>query len=138
MTNFGVNIMALQYKKWKLFNSYLFLILRLLPFTMLKFIFNSLTVNYIYKLDDLYLANYGDFRITPLLISVIVYKNDEGNNITDKIKKYNHTVPFWYFIINEKLTKFEKIQFKYFSKGKLENKTYQIDELENKLLYDIF
>jgi hypothetical protein len=64
--------------------------------------------------------------------------NDSGKDVTGTIKNYNGTVPLWYITENEKFSNFEKIQFKYFSKGKMENRTFILIEINNKLLYEIF
>jgi hypothetical protein len=88
----------------------------------------------------MYFSNYGEFRISPVLLNVYIF-NDNDNikiNITNDILKYNGTVPIWYIIENENFYTFEKIEFKYFSKGKLENKIFSLYEINNNLLYDIF
>jgi len=141
VNNFTVTLKSVEKNNYKLYNTYFFYLFKIIPFFLLKFLFYSIKVRYIYLIDDIYFSNYGDFRITPVLLNALVFddENSDGKiNIIDNIKKYNGTVPLWYIVENEKFDRFQKIQFKYFSKGKMENKIFSLKEINNKLLYEIF
>lgn len=139
MKNFGVSIKSLQYKENILYNNYFFYFFRLIPFYFIQKGLNILNLKYIYTLDDIYFSNYDTPRITPALLNVKIYNSEENTvDITDKYKKYNQSVPFWYLIENENISYFEKIQFKYFHRGKIENKEFNIQDIKDKLLHDIF
>jgi hypothetical protein len=141
VNNFSITLKSVEKNNYKYYNSYLFYVFKIIPFFFIKLMFSWLNIKYIYLIDNIYVSNYGDFRITPTILNVFLL-NDENDtfkiNFTTTLLKYNGTVPFWYIIENEKITNFQKIQFKYFSKGKMENKTFDILEINNKLLYEIF
>lgn len=140
VNNFTITLKSIEKNNFKFYNSYLFYLFKIIPFFIIKFLFTLIKIKYIYLVDNIYFSNYGEFRITPVLLNAQVYDemNDYRKDITETIKNYNGTVPLWYITKNEKLNNFQKIQFKYFSKGKLENKTFNLIEINNKLLYEIF
>ena len=140
VNNFNVTLKSVEKNNYTLFNTYFFNIFKIIPFFLIKNLFNTLDIKYIYLIDNIYFSNYGNFRITPILLKTFVFNDDNNNkiNISDNIKNYNGTVPLWYIVKNEKLNEFEKIEFTYFSKGKMINKTFDLIEINDKLLYDIF
>jgi len=140
VNNFTITLKSVEKNNYKFYNSYLFYLFKIIPFFLIKFLFTLTKIRYIYLVDNIYFSNYGDFRITPVLLNVQVFNetNDYKRDITENIKNYNGTVPLWYITENEKLNNFQRIQFKYFSKGKMENKTFNLIEINNKLLYEIF
>lgn len=141
VNNFTITLKSVEKDNYKFYNSYLFYVFKIIPFFLIKLVFTLLKIRYIYLIDDIYFSNYGNFRITPVLMNVLIFNNDFDENkinITTIMKKYNGTVPFWYILENEQLNNFQKIQFKYFSKGKMENKSFNLSEINNKLFYEIF
>jgi len=138
VNNFSVSLKSVEYKKYKFINTYLFFILRLIPFYFLKSLFNFIGVKYIYLMDNIYFSNYCNNKILPIIISVEASDHFTKLDITSIIKKYSYTVPFWYIIENEHLKEFKKFQFKYFAKSKLEIKLFNKDIIENKLIQEIF
>ena len=140
VTNFNITLKSVEKNNNKLFNTYFFYTFKIIPFFLLKFLFNTFDIKYICLIDNIYFSNYGNFKITPILLKVSVFNNNNDNkiNISDNIKNYNGTVPLWYIVKNEKLNEFEKIEFTYFSKGKMINKSFNLIEINNKLLNEIF
>ena len=142
VNNFNVTLKSVEKNNYKLFNTYFFNIFKIIPFFLIKNIFNTLNIKYIYLIDNIYFSNYGNFRITPILLKAFVFNDDNDNdnkiNISENITNYNGTVPLWYIVKNEKLNEFQKIEFKYFSKGKMINKSFNLIEINNKLLNEIF
>lgn len=138
VNNFNVTLKSVEKNNYKLFNTYFFNIFKIIPFFLIKNLFNILDIKYIYLIDNIYFSNYGNFRITPILLKAFVFNDNNKTNILDNITNYNGTVPLWYIIKNEELNKFQKIEFTYFSKGKMINKSFDLIEINDKLLYDIF
>jgi len=140
VSNFNITLKSVEKNNNKLFNTYFFYTFKIIPFFLLKFLFNTFDIKYICLIDNIYFSNYGNFRITPILLKASVFNVDNDNkiDISDNIKNYNGTVPLWYIIENEELNEFQKIEFTYFSKGKMLNKTFDLNKSNNKLLHDIF
>lgn len=145
VNNLGGTIKAVEIYNYKLSNSYLFYIFMIIPFFLLKCLFIIFNIRYIYLLDNIYLSNYGNFRIIPIIINVVVFNEDnifneydDKTNISTNIKNYTGNIPIWYIIENENLNEFQKIKFKFFSNGKMEDKIFNLTEINNNLLYEIF
>ena len=136
VNNFNVTLKSVEYKKKKIYNSYLFYFLKIIPFYFIKSVFNYFDVKYIYKIDNLYLSNYSETKIMPFILNVSVFNNDNEYryNIKDKIKKYTPSIPLWYILSNEKIDDYDSIEFKHIQGSKILN----IKNIENKLLNDIF
>ena len=137
VNNFSVSLKSVEYKKYKFFNTYLFFILRLMPFYFVKTLFNFLGVKYIYLVDNIYFSNHCSNKILPIIVSAEA-SDLTKKDITSIIKKYSYTVPFWYIIENENLKEFKNFQFKFFAKSKFEIKLFDKDMIENKLIQEIF
>ena len=136
--NFNVTIKSLEYKSKKFYNNKILYFLSFIPFSFITLICYLIKIKYIYNLNKIYFLNYNNnFRILPFIDSIYIYNNVENKKLIS-IKKYNYSIPWWYIIEKEKLNEYENIEFKYKSKGKIEEKKYKINDLENKLLYEIF
>ena len=145
VNNFVYTVKAVEINNYKLSNTYLFYIFKNIPIFLLKYIFNTYNIKYIYLIDNIYISNYGNFRIIPIIINVKVFDDDnicntsnDETNISIHIKNYTGNIPMWYIIQNENLNKFQKIKFKFFSKGKMTDNIFNLTEINNKLLYEIF
>jgi hypothetical protein len=138
VNNFSVSLKSVEYKKYKLINNYLFFVLRLVPFYLLRMLFNFLGIKYIYLVDNIYFSNYCNNKILPIIINAEANNSFIKKDITTIVKKYSYTIPFWYVIENENLKDFEKFQFKYFTKSKYETKIFDKDIIQNKLIQEIF
>ena len=138
VNNFCVSLKSVEYKDKKMVNSIYFMFLKLIPFYFVKLLFEMMHFKYIYLVDDIYFSNYSSNKIFPVISSAEIIKKDTKENITTQIKKYSYTIPFWYIFYNENLKDYEKIQFKYFYKGKIETKLFSKDLIDNKYFYEIF
>jgi hypothetical protein len=136
--NFNVTIKSLEYKSIKFYNNNVLYFLSFFPFSFITLICYLINIKYIYKLDKIYFSNYNNnFRILPFIDTIYIYNNNENKKLIS-INKYNYSIPWWFIIEKENLNEYENIEFKYKSKGKLEERKYKINDLENKLLYEIF
>lgn len=136
--NFNVTIKSLEYKSIKFYNNSILYFLSFFPFSFITLICYLINIKYIYKLDKIYFSNYNNnFRILPFIDTIYIYNNNENKKLI-YINKYNYSIPWWFIIEKENLNEYENIEFKYKSKGKLEERKYKINDLENKLLYEIF
>lgn len=135
-----VTLKSVEVNKYKFYNNTVLYLLSFVPFYFLKLLFNLLSIRYIYKIDNIYFSNYGVSKISPILLNVNAVINENNKeDMKERLRSYNYTVPFWYFIINENLNKYQRFEFKYLSKGKMENKIVQNnEESNNMLIYDIF
>lgn len=138
VNNFCVSLKSVEYKDKKMVNSMFFMFIKFIPFYFVKLLLNFMHFKYIYLVDDIYFSNYSSNKIFPVISSAELIKNENRENITDKIKKYSYTIPFWYILYNENLKDYEKIQFKYFYKGKIETRLFSKDIIDNKYFYEIF
>jgi len=135
-----VSLKSVEVNKYKFYNNTVLYLLSFVPFYFVKILFNLLSIKYIHKIDNIYFSNYGISKISPILLNAnAVIDEDTKEDIKERLRSYNYTVPFWYFIINENLNKYEKFEFKYLSKGKMENKIVSNnEETKSMLIYDIF
>ena len=138
VNNFCVSLKSVEFKERKTVNSTYFLFLRLIPFYFVKMFLNFMNFKYIYLVDDIYFSNYSPNKIYPVINSAELIQGEEKKIITNQIKKYSYTIPFWYIYYNENLKDYEKIQFRYFFKGKIETKVFEKDLIVNKYFYEIF
>jgi len=135
-----VTLKSVEVNKYKFYNNTVLYLISFLPFYFIKLLFNLLSIKYIYKIDNIYFSNYGVSKISPILLNAnAVIDEYNKEDMKERLRSYNYTVPFWYFIINEKLNKYQRFEFKYLSKGKMDNKIVSNnEETENMLIYDIF
>jgi hypothetical protein len=103
INNFGVSILAIEINKKIIINSILLNLLRLIPFYFIK----KLNVKCIYLIDNLYFSTYSNtLTINPMYLSFEVLNLGEITSVKDNLRKYNYSVPFWFFIQNEKLDEY--------------------------------
>jgi hypothetical protein len=137
--NFSATIKQIQYKQFKITNSFFFHFLRLIPFCILISIFNFFRIKYVYELDDMYFSNYtSNTHIKPVILDFSIIVDNNKVNLIETIKKYNLSIPIDYFIINHPFIENNDIEFKYLTKGKIIKKVIQLDRNNNQLLEDIF
>jgi hypothetical protein len=144
--NYGVSIKSIEINfRIKLKNSIFFYLLRLIPFSILKFIFDYfnnnkiINIHYIYYMDNLYFSNHlKSSMIYPLIFNIDMYNNESYISIKDSLKKYNMSIPIWFFLYNEKLDNYTNYKIKYMVKGKIIEKEDVLDNVENKLLKDFY
>lgn len=139
--NYCVSITAIEIKDFKFKNSIFFHLFRILPFSMVKFIFELLdkiiSFKYIYKMDNLYFSNHvKGITISPIILNLELFNNEDYKiSIKENIQKYNRSIPIWYFLYNENIQYFLNYKIKYISKGKMIEKEDKINF--NKLLKDL-
>jgi len=142
INNFFISIKTLQINETIIKNNIFFYLLRLVPFFILKVLFDYFNVKYIYLMDDLYFSNYSnEIKFSPVLMSFYGYLHILDNdkiNLMESFKKYNCSIPLWFFLENEKLNNINMLNIKYFSKGKIIEKNIIIKDNEDKLICDIF
>jgi len=146
INNFLVSIKSIQINKTIIKYNILFNLFRLVPFFILKKIFNYFNVKYIYLMDNLYFSNYSnEIKFVPSLMNfqggnseTDKLLEDKRINLIDSYKKYNSSVPLWFFIENEKLKNINMLYLNYFSKGKINKKEFIIKDNDEVLLSDIF
>jgi len=146
INNFLVSIKSIQINKTIIKYNILFNLFRLVPFFILKKIFNYFNVKYIYLMDNLYFSNYSnEIKFVPSLMNfkggnseTDKLLEDDRINLIDSYKKYNSSVPLWFFIENEKLKNINMLYLNYFSKGKINKKEFIIKDNDEVLLSDIF
>jgi len=146
INNFLVSIKSIQINKTIIKYNILFNLFRLVPFFILKKIFNYFNVKYIYLMDNLYFSNYSnEIKFVPSLMyfqggnsETDIFLEDKRINLIDSYKKYNSSVPLWFFIENEKIKNINMLYLNYFSKGKINKKEFIIKDNDEVLLSDIF
>jgi hypothetical protein len=97
-------------------------------------------------MDNLYFSNYSnEIKFVPSLMNfqggnseTDKLLEDDRINLIDSYKKYNSSVPLWFFIENEKLKNINMLYLNYFSKGKINKKEFIIKDNDEVLLSDIF
>lgn len=137
--NFFSIIRQIQFKKFKLTNSFLFHFIRIIPFFILIRLFNLLNIKYIYELDDMYFSNYtSNIHINPVILDFSIQVENNKISLIDTIKKYNLSIPINYFVINNPFIENGDITFKYLKKGKIINKVIKLNKNNDLLLEDMF
>jgi hypothetical protein len=107
INNFCVSILAIEINKKIITNSILLNLLRLIPFYFIK----KLNIKCIYLIDNLYFSTYSNaLTINPMYLSFEVLNSGEITSVKDNLRKYNYSVPFWFFIQNEKLDEYHSNQ----------------------------
>ena len=137
--NFCISLKSIEYKDKRITNMYILLLFKLIPFYFVQLFFNYMQMNYIYIQDDLYFSNYSNNKICPIIKSVELINNDNNKlDITQNIKKYSNTIPFWYIIYNEKYEKYESMDFTYFYRGIIKTNKINKNNLTNMYLHQVF
>ena len=145
--NFFVKICCVKYeqKYYSIYNEggsnvfyYLFM---LIPFVFIKYFFNLLNCEIIYKLDNIYyITNVTHNHILPIIITIEATNQYSYNkiDITEKIEYYNPSIPINFFITNNKLLNYDFINIKYIHKSKTIEKRININESKKYLIYNLF
>ena len=141
--NFMVSSKALIYNKQLIYlkglNNLLYLIFRLLPFCFVKSLLYLFNIGVIYKQDSIYnITNIQYNHIIPIISSFLFIKDDNEINFISKIKYYNGNIPLHFIIYENNLEEYNKIKIKYFNKGKLIDKIFNINDFINLPIYKIF
>lgn len=143
ISNFFVNIYSIEYKEtyYDVYNSnkyYILLLLKLIPFRLLKMCLECCSINIIYKLDNVYYKTnlLKDYRILPLILDI--YINDKS--LKHIIKYYNALIPIHFILNNNNIKTFpnDYIHIKYFKHGDIINKKILISNILHEPLYNIF
>jgi hypothetical protein len=114
--------------------------LRIIPFTILLYLFKQCNIYIIYKTDSLYKINYNKVIILPVILksSVLTTDNEELNI---NFKNYSPSIPIKFILNNMDINTYnhEILYIKYMSKGKIIEKRFNINILNNKLsLFELF
>lgn len=141
--NFCVNIYSIEYKNnyYDVYNNYkyfILLFLKLIPFTLLKIIFEYNNINVIYKLDNIYYKTnlLKNFHILPLILDIYI----NNQSLKYNIKFYNGIIPI-HFILNNNNINFSYDDFlhiKYFKYGDIIDKKLLIKDILHEPFYNIF
>lgn len=114
--------------------------LRLIPFSIISYIFNKCNIYIIYNTDSLYKINYNKAVILPVIFKSAVLTND-NEEIVISFKNYSPLIPIKFILNNMEINtcNYENLYIKYMSKGKIIEKNFNINILNNKLsLYELF
>ena len=134
VNNFCISIKSIEINKLFITNYILLFLIRLIPFYFIK----TLKLRCIYLLDDIYFSNYSEnLSINPLTISFDLSNGIEIISVKENLKKYNFSVPFWFFIKNEKLENYSIFKIKQFVQGKIISKEGFIEINKDKLIKDL-
>lgn len=130
INNFCVSIKAIEINKIIITNSIFLNLLRLVPFYIIK----KLNIKCIFLLDNIYFSNYSNtLSLNPMYLLFEISNQNEITSVKDNLKKYNNSVPFWFFIYNEKLN-----EYTYFKiKSLFKTNEGVIEDYKNKLIKDL-
>jgi hypothetical protein len=140
--NFFVSVIGLKiddhYIWLDTFTNYL---LYLMPFIIIKY-FSWLTgYQVIYKIDNTYqITNNYTNHILPVLLQFIAHNNDltDSCSLTHVIKYYNSSMELNVFSHLNIPKEYTMLTIKYFSKGKIYDKTIEINKYKNTFIYKLF
>ena len=116
-------------------------LLLLIPFYFLKITFNLFDCELIYKVDGIYgITNIKKNHIIPFITNCVVLNDDSSLNITNDIRYYNSSIPISFFINNNKINNYFKIQLVYYIKSNKNEKEIDLREINvnNYLIYQLF
>jgi hypothetical protein len=114
-------------------------LLRFIPFFIIKHIFAYLNKKIIYQIDDIYyIEPCEQNHILPIIMNLeFVNNNLDICNLTNKIKFYNSSIPINFFIKQHNLESYNTIKLKYLKKGTIIEKIVKINN-KNCLIYNLF
>ena len=121
--NFNVKICAI-YKNNKLYKLYnLFIIIfKLIPFYILSYIFYLFGYQIIYMTDNIYNITYNKkIHIIPIILEFKIINNNDIYDLTNSIKQYSSSIPLNFFINENKIKKYDKIEIIILKNGKKNN-----------------
>ena len=138
--NFFVNIHCFtNKKKYFMVNSCFRFLLKLIPFIFIKLFVKLFSYQVIYEFDKIYnISGIEQTRILPIVLNFELNYNELKYSVVDKIRYYNGFIPFSFFIYKNKLEDFTDIYIKYILKGKITEKTINLNECKDKLIYNLF
>lgn len=140
---FFKKICIVERKKKIIKNGIIIFLFNLLYNFNFVYLLSYLNVNILYKIDELYF--YEEFKekktfsITPIFLTFKILKNNESNELTERIKKYDTKVPLKLFFINENINinNFNKIYLNILKNFKNKELNYDINEVIDKRITDI-
>jgi len=121
--NFNVKICGIYKKKniYKLPN-YITFLLRFFPFYILSYIFYIFGYQIIYVTDNIYNITYNKkIHIIPIILEFKIINNNDIYDLTNSIKKYSSSIPLNFFINENKIKKYDKIEIIILKNGKKNN-----------------
>jgi hypothetical protein len=145
VNNFFVNILCIKQNDTFIYLNdcniiYRYLLL-LIPFYFLKITFNLFDCELIYKIDGIYgITNIKKNHIIPFITHCVISNDDLSLNITNDIRFYNSSIPISFYINNNKINNFYKIQLVYYIKSNRNEKKIDLRDfdLNNYLIYQLF
>jgi hypothetical protein len=147
LRNFFINNFFVSIIGFKINNHYIWLnsftnyLLYLVPFIIIKYISWITSYQVIYKLDNTYqITNNYTNHILPVLLQFIAHNNDlsESCNLAHVIKYYNSAIELYVFSHLNIPKKYNMLTIKYLIKGKIYEKTIEINEMKNLSIYKLF
>ncbi len=138
--NFFVNVFGLcKNNRYQPINPISTYFLYIIPFFISSYIARLFGYSFIYKTENLYLiSNCGQNHIMPIILKFDMIGNNNIESVTSIIKYYNASIPFSFFIKNNKLNMYQNCNIKYMSKGKMIEKTINIYDSLNLPIYQLF
>jgi hypothetical protein len=140
--NFFVSVIGLKiddrYIWLDTFTNYL---LYLMPFIIIKYFSWLTSYQVIYKIDNTYqITNNYTNHILPVLLQFIAHNNDLTDScpLTHVIKYYNSSMELNVFSHLNIPKEYTMLTIKYFSKGKIYDKTIEINKYKNTFIYKLF
>jgi hypothetical protein len=140
--NFFVSVIGLKiddhYIWLDTFTNYL---LYLMPFIIIKYYSWLTGYQVIYKIDNTYqITNNYTNHILPVLLEFYVSDKDltDSCSLTHVIKYYNSAMELNVFSHLNIPKEYTMLTIKYFSKGKIYDKTIEINKYKNTFIYKLF
>lgn len=119
--------------------SALFFILNIIPFFIVKILFNILKYQIIYEVDGIHtITNITSNHILPIILKCELTNDKNSINIINIIKYYNSSLPLRYIIEKNNFTNYNKIDIKYINKGRITEKSIDIKTIINNSLFNLF
>jgi hypothetical protein len=142
INNFFVNIIGFKIDNHYIWiNTFANYLLYLIPFIIIKYFSRITNYQVIYKLDNTYqITNNYTNHILPVLLQFIAHNNDltEIYHLEHAIKYYNSTIELYVFSHLNIPKEYNMITIKYLTKGKIYEKTIEINEMKNLCIYKLF
>jgi hypothetical protein len=140
--NFFVSIIGFKINYHYIWsNSFTNYLLYLVPFIIIKYISWITGYQVIYKLDNTYqITNNYTNHILPVLLQFIAHNDDlsDSYHLTHVIKYYNSAMELYVFSHLNIPKKYNMLTIKYLTKGKIYEKTIEINEMKNLSIYKLF
>jgi hypothetical protein len=141
VNNFCVKIIGIKYNNNNIFylNIFYQYFLKIIPFILLKYIFNILNYEIFYLIDNIYYTSkITDNHILPIIFSIQLKNITYSKDIKSILKFYNPSISIDFFINYNKFYNYDYFAIEYFKNNKKMETTIDLSNCIHLKIYNLF